>query len=182
MTTGSKAVLARAAVTMSIALVAQYAGAAPWAGPGSVLNADGTGVEATVVYPGRSVGPTNGTNGVTIVPGIRKVVEGNSTHGIDGYTTWQLTVQMFGNAENAYTIYGSKDAPLIMPPVYKCNCAPFGSNIGGTNPAFWKYKPEAQWDSWLTIGVTDGNQDNAISSVGFSYDTWCVCPQLTQRA
>ena len=181
MTTSGKAMLARAAVTLSIALVAQYAGAAPWAGEGSVLNPNGSGVEARVVYHRRSVGPTHGTNGVTILPGGSKVVDGNSSHGIDGYTTWNLTVQMFGNAKNAYTIYGSPDAPLIMPPVYKCNCAPFGSNIGGTNPAFWKYKPEAQWDSWLTIGITDGNQDNAISSVGFSYETWCVFSQLTPR-
>ncbi len=164
-----KSALVQAAV--ALALVPQHL-VAPWAGPGSVLNADGTGIEATVAYDTRSADPTHGTNGVTIVPGISKVLDGDSSQGIDGYTTWNLTVQMLGNAKNAYTIYGSQDAPLIMPAVYKCNCPPFGSNVGGTNPQFWPYKSEAQWDSWLTIGITDGNADGAISSIGFSYDTW----------
>ena len=154
-----------------VALVPQHV-VAPWAGPGSVLNADGTGIEATVAYDTRSADPTHGTNDVTVVPGISKVLDGNSSHGIDGYTTWNLTVQLLGNAENAYTIYGTKDAPMIMPAVYKCNCDPFGSNIGGTNPQFWPYKQEAQWDSWLTVGITDGNADGAIASIGISYDKW----------
>ena len=177
---GGKAALAQMAV--ALALVPQHL-AAPWGGPGSMLNTDGTGIEATVVYDRRSADPTRGTNDVTIVPGVSKVLDGNSSRGIDGYTTWNLTIQMLGNAKNAYTIYGSKDAPLVMPAVYKCNCDPFGSNIGGTNPQFWAYKQEAQWDSWITIGVTDGNADKAISSIGFDYSTWCAasawsCPRL----
>ena len=171
MSARGKAALVQAAV--ALALVPQHL-AAPWAGPGSKLNTDGSGIEATVVYGGRSADPTHGTNGVTIVPGISKVLDGDATRGIPGYTTWNLTVQMLGNVKNAYTIYGTKDAPLIMPAVYKCNCEPFGSNVGGTNPAFWTYKQEAEWDSWLTVGVTDGNADNAVSSIGFVYDTWCV--------
>ena len=173
-----KASLVRAAV--ALALVPQHR-AAPWAGPGSMLNADGTGIEATVVYGSRSADPTHGTNGVAIVPGVSKVIDGNATHGIDGYTTWNLTVQITGNAKNAYTIYGSRDAPLIMPAVYKCNCDPFGSNVGGTNPAFWSYKKEAQWDSWLTIGITDGNPDGAIASIGFSYTTWYAATHTRER-
>ena len=50
-------------------------GRAPWAGPGSMLNTDGTGIEATVVYDRRSADPTRGTNGVTIVPGVSKVLD-----------------------------------------------------------------------------------------------------------
>jgi len=61
---------------------------------------------------------------------------------------------------------------MVMPVVWKCNCDPFGSNIGGTNPAFWQYKREAQWDSWLTIGETGGNPHGDISAIGFKFDTW----------
>ena len=85
-------------------------------------------------------------------------------------------LESLGNAKNAYTLYGSTHAPLIMPAAWKCDCAPFGSDIGGTNPAFWPFKQEAQWDSWLTVGVTDGNSDGAITTIGMSdqWSKWCA--------
>ena len=166
---------ARGVLAAAAAHALVLAAAAPWAGPGSKLNADGSGIEATVVYDRSAAGPVIGTNGVSIVPAVTKVVDGTAGtlgKGIHGYTTWNLTVQMLGNAKNAYTIYGSHDAPMVMPAAWKCNCDPFGSNIGGTNPAFWQFKQEAQWDSWLTIGITDGNGDGDISGVGINYTSW----------
>jgi hypothetical protein len=57
--------------------------------------------------------------------------------------------------------------------------APFGVNIGGTNPAFWQVKPEVKYDSWLTVGVTTGNVHNDISSIGIDWDSWTEKEGLT---
>eukprot|EP01051_Picozoa_sp_SAG22_P025806 SAG22_NODE_7826_length_704_cov_1.704132_1_plen_108_part_01 len=56
-----------------------------------------------------------------------------STDG-DG-TTYQLGLTLSGSAQNAYTIFGTDDSPLSIPPSYQQG-APFGSNTGGINPAF----------------------------------------------
>ena len=166
--------------TLALA-VAVLVAAAPYPHPGAYLNADGSGNRATVVYAGGAsgvldasarAGPVPGTNGVFVSPVITKVIDGNATDGIAGYTTWNLTVTLTGNAKSAYTIYGSHDAPMVMPVVFKCNCDPFGSNIGGTNPAFWQYNRNARWDSWMTIGETGGNPHGDISAIGFDFTTW----------
>merc|ERR1711968_280233 len=49
---------------------------------------------------------------------------------------------------------------------------PFGANTGGTNPAFWAVMAGAQFDSWLTVGITDGDAAGALSSIGIDFDTW----------
>ena len=48
--------------------------------------------------------------------------------------------------------------------------APFGTSIGGANPAFFEYNADAEFDSWLTVGLTDGSDLNAISSIGIEFD------------
>ena len=32
--------------------------------------------------------------------------------------------------------------------------------------------PDAEFDSWLTIGITDGSNTNAISSIGVDFSSW----------
>ena len=32
----------------------------------------------------------------------------------------------------------------------------FGADIGGVNPAFFAFNADAEYDSWLTVGPTDG--------------------------
>eukprot|EP01052_Picozoa_sp_SAG31_P007910 SAG31_NODE_387_length_16403_cov_5.062071_11_plen_115_part_00 len=44
--------------------------------------------------------------------------------------------------------------------------------LGGANPAFFKLKPEAEYDSWLTVGLTDGNSKNQISKIGIDFEKW----------
>ena len=58
----------------------------------------------------------------------------------------------------------------MCPPSYQVN-APFGTNIGGVNSAFFETSPESQYDSWLTIGLTDGN-NGEISSAGIDWNSW----------
>jgi hypothetical protein len=49
---------------------------------------------------------------------------------------------------------------------------PFGADTGGVNPTFFSYSPQAQYDSWLTLGITTGDQAAKISSIGMAFDIW----------
>merc|ERR1711959_560376 len=81
-----------------------------------------------------------------------------------------------GTASNAYTIYGKSTGSLSLPAAYQC-ATPFGANTGGTNPAFWAVANNAalgfaQYDSWLSAGLTDGDAGGALSSIGIDWDAW----------
>ena len=58
--------------------------------------------------------------------------------------------------------------PMIIPPAYQ-SIINFNSNIGGVLPAIVNIDPDAQYDSWLTIGITDGNADNEVMTVGIDF-------------
>ena len=40
-----------------------------------------------------------------------------------------------------------------MPRRFRQVAAPFGVDIGGTNPAFWTFSVESEFDSWLSVGT-----------------------------
>ena len=44
-------------------------------------------------------------------------------------------------------------------------------DIGGV-PAFAAAAPDSAYDSWLTIGATDGSLGNALASIGIDWDSW----------
>merc|ERR1711924_69634 len=78
-----------------------------------------------------------------------------------------MSATLKGDATNAYTIYGKPAGSLSLPAAYQV-AAPFGANTGGTNPAFWAVANNAalgfaQYDSWLTAGLTDGDAAGALS-------------------
>merc|ERR1711871_1884161 len=103
-------------------------------------------------------------------PNVTPVVTASATS-LDGYDTYQLAVTLTGDATNVYTIYGTADSPMSVPPAYQ-QATPFGANVGGTNPAFWAVMAGAQFDSWLTVGITEGDTAGALSSIGIDFDTW----------
>ena len=84
-----------------------------------------------------------------------------------------MFVNLHNNALNFYSIFGEKglNRDMSVPAAFQV-AAPFGHTVGGTNPLFWEIMPEAQWDSWLTVAVADGNPNNAISSIGIPWDDW----------
>lgn len=135
--------------------------------------------------------PPEGEHGHDLVLPVIHTV---STGGVPGHSTFQLTLeppmpdesipeaQRPAAIGNVYTIYGSPavtagdsagepEHTMSFPPAYQ-EPTPFGANLGGTNPQFWSYAATAQWDSWLTVGKTDGVADSAISSIGIDFDTW----------
>lgn len=96
-------------------------------------------------------------------------------NGLDGYSTYRLSLIIKNpNVKNIYAIYGDDEhspKPMIIPPAYQ-SIINFNSNIGGVLPAIVNIDPDAQYDSWLTIGITDGNADNEVMTVGIDFSTW----------
>ena len=94
--------------------------------------------------------------------------------GIDGYTTFRLSVvtKPNTNIQNLYALYGDGDeAPLHIPPSYQSSFN-YGSNIGGVNPFIMNTYPDTKYDSWLTIGLSEGDISNDLSSVGIDFTSW----------
>ena len=114
-----------------------------------------------------------------LCPKLTEVTNCNND-GIDGYTTFRLSVVFKENMniKNLYAIYGdSNSGSLFLPESYQ-SAITFGKNIGGINPFFTNIIPESNYDSWLTIGIDDGDSNNLISSVGIDFAKWTITQNL----
>jgi hypothetical protein len=85
-------------------------------------------------------------------------------------TTYQLSLTPSGSAKNVYTVYGDTTSAISLPVVYQSD-APFGANTGGVAAGFIAAVPTTAFDSWLTVGPTDGS-GAGISSIGIDWDGW----------
>jgi len=56
---------------------------------------------------------------------------------------------------------------------------PFGADLGGVNPAFFAFSPDALYDSWLTIGKEDGDIDGSLSSIEVPFADWSPANPMT---
>jgi hypothetical protein len=74
-----------------------------------------------------------------------------------GHTTYNLSLRPKPGADvgTIYTIYGDSRTQMAFPRCFQA-AAPFGTDIGGVNPAFFAYSAAAASDSWLSVGVTGG--------------------------
>ena len=110
--------------------------------------------------------------------------------GPDGMTTFHLKVDLKEDADalSVYKIYGSSTSPMSLPAAYQVPVATFGTNIGGKSPAFWAvaYSDStggyAEFDSFLTVGITGGDSSGALVSEGIDWDAWTVSSGLTASA
>ena len=92
------------------------------------------------------------------------------------HTTYKLSAELKAAAANVYTIFGKTTGSMLWPPAYQC-ATPFGGNTGGTNVAFWAVANNAalgfaQYDSWMSVGLDDGDPGGALSSIGIDFDSW----------
>eukprot|EP01052_Picozoa_sp_SAG31_P017323 SAG31_NODE_1180_length_9525_cov_4.989497_8_plen_257_part_00 len=100
--------------------------------------------------------------------------------GVAGHTTYHLKL-VFGDIErNVYTIFGTAGHIMRIPPAYQV-AAPFGANVGGTNPAFWSIVAGCQFDSWLTASETAGNVNGEISAIGIDFASWLAPSAVSYR-
>ena len=102
---------------------------------------------------------------------LHPVVTTVATGGVHGYTTYNLTLQLGAGVKNIYAIYGDAENAMTFPPAYQTPSAA-GTDIGGVNPLLWQVDSTAQYDSWLTVGITDGNLHRSISKIGIDFASW----------
>ena len=103
-----------------------------------------------------------------------------SKGGIKGHTTYQLSVvlQSNHNLKNIYAIFGDYSNIMYFPPAYQID-GPFNSNIGGISSSIISIFPNALYDSWITIGITDGDPGDKISTIGIDFDEWSETNSIT---
>ena len=97
-------------------------------------------------------------------------VQEYAVDGVQGYTTVRLVVELQSGATNLYSIAGTEAQAMIFPPAWH-KAVPFGAHVGGVDAAFFAVAPDAEYDSWLTVGVTNGAQP-VPSSIGVDFDSW----------
>jgi hypothetical protein len=109
-----------------------------------------------------------------VCPKLREITHCNQG-GIDGHTTYQLSlvIQPNSNVENIYALFGNgnNDENMYLPAAYQSPVNQ-GQNIGGINQYMLSIFPQSVYDSWLTIGITDGDKENLLSAVGINFDEW----------
>ena len=98
-----------------------------------------------------------------------------SQDGISGFTTYRLSLVIHNpNVRNIYAIYGDTqfgEHPMSFPPAYQ-GTSIYDSNLGGVAPEIVAINGDAAYDSWLTIGLTDGDKKNELASVGIDFNSW----------
>ena len=120
--------------------------------------------------------PYNNCDSPYVCPKITEITQcGNG--GIDGMTTYRLSLIVKNdNVKNIYAIYGTDNThakPLDIPPAYQGDTI-FNSNIGGISDELIAIKNDCNYDSWLTIGITNGDRENKISAVGLDFNSWTM--------
>ena len=109
---------------------------------------------------------------IVICPKVTEVTV-CSEGGITGHTTYELSLVFNKGHEykNIYAMYGIKRNKMIIPAAYQ-DSNYFGSNLGGINEQLLLITPQLKYDSWLTIGLTNGDSKHTISSVGIDFNMW----------
>ncbi len=99
-----------------------------------------------------------------------------------GWTTYRvyITLDAGKHAKNCYSIFGQTGHDMIVPPARQVP-APFGAHVGGVSPVIAGIpgQEQSKYDSWLTVGVEDGNPGNVVSSIGIDFDDWSATTGLT---
>ena len=96
---------------------------------------------------------------------------------LDGYTTFEFSLEVKNINSNIYAIYGIDRYHMIIPAAYQ-TINSLGANIGGINPLLINYYPGSEFDSWLTIGVTDGNSLGRVNTIGIDFSNWTINNRL----
>ena len=98
-----------------------------------------------------------------------------SDGGLTGYTTYQLSlIVKSSNIMNIYALYGGEYPNLTamdIPPAYQGQSI-FNNNIGGIAPEIIAINSDSAYDSWLTIGLTDGDPLNKLATIGIDFNSW----------
>ena len=120
--------------------------------------------------------PITDCNNEYVCPKVQEVTH-CSQGGIPGFTTYKLSLLIKNPiVRTIYAIYGDDDGgginerPMIIPAAYQSPS--FNSNIGGPNSYILSIDHAANYDSWLTMNLDNGDPYGTLSSVGIDFDSW----------
>eukprot|EP01043_Picozoa_sp_COSAG02_P015395 COSAG02_NODE_656_length_18809_cov_17.805077_8_plen_613_part_00 len=123
--------------------------------------------------------------GDTLFAVVDEYISPTSSTGPAGTTTYRLSVNLKDNVDVAsvYKIYGSATSPLSIPAAYQAP-SDFGSNVGGASPAFFSVANNdalgyAEYDSFLSVGITDSDMTAALTSTGINWAAWTDSSSLS---
>lgn len=99
--------------------------------------------------------------------------------GLDGHTTYRLSVILKPNMEirNIYALFGDEINTFIIPKAWQSSLS-VNHNLGGVENSLIATFPDAEWDSWLTIGLTNGDELSSLGSVGIPFGSWSEDSQM----
>jgi hypothetical protein len=89
---------------------------------------------------------------------------------VEGYVTLRLMYTLSGEQRNVYAMSGTTGSSMRFPAAYQV-ATPFGVDVGGVPSAFFPFY-DSEFDSWLTVGLTDGNNGDLALSPGFGIEVW----------
>lgn len=92
---------------------------------------------------------------------------------VPGHSTYRVSLILHDEVENVYSIYGDQGRDMVFPPAYQV-ASPFGTDFGGVNPILFapNAMPSAQFDSWLTVGISEGDSLHKLGQVGIEFAIW----------
>tara|TARA_B100001093_G_C26831299_1_gene1016263 strand:- start:371 stop:1708 length:1338 start_codon:yes stop_codon:yes gene_type:complete len=114
--------------------------------------------------------------GEYVCPKITEITQCGSG-GISGYTTYQLSLLIQNpTIMNIYALFGNSNVngergQLIIPGAYQVKNN-FGTNIGGISDHIYQFSKNSVYDSWITIGITNGDPENKLGTIGIDFESW----------
>ena len=131
---------------------------------------------------------TENDMGVIVLPKgtLEPVVALHAVDGVKGFTTFLLYLRLAcagGHQRMVHSLAslgfaGDVEYPQLLPPAFQ-TAYPFGANIEGVSPELAHVKPEAQFDSWLTIG-SNKTERELVASTSFSWSNWTYSSGATR--
>jgi hypothetical protein len=91
-------------------------------------------------------------------------------------TTYRLSVELQGAAFNIHSLFGTTANPMVLPAAYQV-AGDYGANVGGVSPLLFADSPVSEFDSWLTVGATDGTV--TFSTLGIDFPSWAATSGIT---
>ena len=104
----------------------------------------------------------------------------------EGLVTYKLELTLTSGATNIYALFGQSGHPLDLPAAWQMGTtksgsswsipatpSPFGADVGGVNHALQQHAPDAAFDSWMTIGETEGTP-GLLATIGIDWSCWQI--------
>jgi hypothetical protein len=96
---------------------------------------------------------------IEIVSEVYAEHDGIEIPALDGMTTYRVYAVLTNELDEISAVYGDVSSPLSLTSVEGFFQSDFGASTGWSiNPAFFAFSAEAEFDSWITLGVSNSTE------------------------